>query len=64
MARQHSQNCHDGVKHIKITKHPVSVTMLGLDASDGQKMPPVLIPTGVKVNTEAYLDILSSWIKP
>uniref|UniRef100_A0A3Q1HRU9 Tc1-like transposase DDE domain-containing protein n=1 Tax=Acanthochromis polyacanthus TaxID=80966 RepID=A0A3Q1HRU9_9TELE len=58
------QNCSEGIKHINTTKHPASVMMFGLVASDGQKMPPVFTLAGVKVNTEADLDILSSQVKP
>jgi hypothetical protein len=32
------------------TKHPASVMVLGVVASDGNKCPPIFVPAGVKVN--------------
>lgn len=54
----------DNVKYVNSTKNPASAMMFGLVASDGQKMPPVYIPSGVKVNTETYIEILNSKVKP
>lgn len=57
-------NVPDAVKYTNSTKHPASVMVFGLVASDGKKMPPVFIPSGVRINTEAYLKILSAEVKP
>ena len=46
------------------TKHPQSVMVLGVVASDGHKCPPIFVPAGVKVNTEAYLELLESKVLP
>ncbi len=46
------------------TKHPASVMFLGVVASNGLKAPPILIPEGEKVNTEAYISILKAKVLP
>jgi transposase-like protein len=46
------------------TKHPASVMVLGIVASDGKKPPPIFVPAGVKVNTDAYLDLLATHVLP
>lgn len=46
------------------TKHPAGVMMFGLVASNGLKMPPVFIDTGVKINTEVYIGILKDRVLP
>ena len=51
-------------KYVNTTKHPASVMVFGLVGSDGKKMPPVFIPSGVRVNTEVYLNILKDKVKP
>lgn len=54
----------DSIKHVFKTKHPASVMVFGLVASDGKKMPPVFIPNGVKINSDEYIRILESHVKP
>jgi len=46
------------------TKHPAGVMVLGVVASDGKKCPPIFVPAGVKVNTEAYIDLLATKVVP
>jgi inhibitor of nuclear factor kappa-B kinase subunit alpha len=46
------------------TKHPASVMVLGVICSDGRKPPPIFIPEGLKVNTEAYLNLLETELLP
>jgi hypothetical protein len=46
------------------TKHPASVMVLGIVASDGKKPPPIFVPAGVKINTEAYLELLDRHLLP
>jgi len=46
------------------TKHPASVMVLGMVASDGNKCLPIFIPSGEKVNTESYIGILASKFLP
>ncbi len=46
------------------TKHPSSAMMLGVVDSDGKRMQPVWFPTGVKVGTKEYLDVLEMKVKP
>jgi transposase len=46
------------------TKHPASVMVLGIVASDGNKCPAIFVPAGVKVNTEAYIDLLETKMLP
>lgn len=54
----------DKYKNVYLTKHPASVMVFGLIASDGKKMDPVFIPQGDKVNTEVYISILSEHVLP
>jgi transposase len=46
------------------TKHPASCMVLGIVASDGKKCPPIFIPAGAKVNTDMYIDLLSTHLVP
>jgi transposase len=53
--------------HIKFkyqTKHPASIMMFGLVASDGKKMPPFFFPVGTKINSDVYVDLLKTVVKP
>ena len=52
------------VKYKYTTKHPASVMVFGLVASDGKKMPPVFIKEGQKINADVYIGILSDHVKP
>lgn len=54
----------DEHKNVFLTKHPASVMVFGLVASDGKKMDPVFIPEGDKVDTEVYIGILSKHVLP
>ena len=49
------------------SKHPASVMVFGVVASDGKVMPPYFIDAGLKINTAEYLKILKEvllpWIK-
>lgn len=54
----------DNVKYTNTTKHPASVMVFGLISSDGKKMPPVFIPSGVRINTDKYLAIMNDKVKP
>jgi hypothetical protein len=57
----------ENVKFTKKSKNPAHVMVLGLVGSDGQVCPPILIPQGIKVNTQAYLELLQKkalpWLK-
>jgi hypothetical protein len=46
------------------TKHPASIMFLGVVASNGTKAPPIFIPEGEKVNSEAYIAILKARVLP
>ena len=52
------------VRFVSKTKHPASVMVFGLVASDGKKMPPVFIPNGIKINTTEYIKILEKNVLP
>ncbi len=56
--------CVDEVPPINSQKHPASAMMLGVVASDGKKMKPFWFEKGLKVNTEVYLDVLKTVVKP
>ena len=45
----------DSVRFVTQTKHPTQVMMFGLVASDGKKMPPVFLPSGLRMNSKEYL---------
>ena len=46
------------------TKHPASIMLLGIVASNGKKAPPIFIPDGEKVNSELYISILAKKVLP
>jgi transposase len=46
------------------TKHPASIMLLGIVASNGKKAPPIFVPEGEKVNTEAHITMLKSRVLP
>jgi transposase len=46
------------------TKHPAGCMVLGIVASDGQKCPAIFVPEGVKVNSDAYIELLKSKVVP
>jgi hypothetical protein len=52
------------VRYVSTTKHPASVMMLGVVASNGEKMPPVWFPTGYRLTAADYRDILSTKVLP
>ena len=52
------------IKHVFKTKHPASVMVFGLVASDGKKMDPVFIASGTKINSDEYIRILEKIVKP
>ena len=52
------------VTPVMTTKHPAGVMMLGVIASDGEKMPPHFFPSGLKINTEVYMRVLRTKVKP
>lgn len=54
----------DAVRLHKKTKHPASVMVLGLVASDGRKCPPIFVPTGSRVTAAAYQELLRSHVLP
>ncbi len=52
------------VPPINRTKHPPRATMLGVVGSDGKAMPPYWFPSGLKVGTKVYLDVMENVMKP
>ena len=57
----------DVLKHVRIigqTKHPTSIIIFGLIWSDGEKMPPVFIDSGIRMDSKKYIDILEDHVKP
>lgn len=55
----------EAIRVVPKSKHPSQVLVFGLVASDGQKMPPVFLPTGLRVGARQYLDeILIPHVKP
>ena len=50
--------------NVTTMKHPASVMMLGIVASNGEKMPPVWFPVGYRLTGDNYLEILETKVKP
>ena len=46
------------------TKFPQAVMVLGVVSSDGDVMPPYFFPKGLKVNAEAYIEVIETVVKP
>ena len=46
------------------SKHPASIMVFGVVASDGKVMPPHFIDAGLKINTAKYLKILKEFLLP
>lgn len=46
------------------SKHPASVMVLGVVSSDGDVMPPHFFEKGLRLNADAYIDVLDSVVKP
>lgn len=46
------------------TKHPASVMVLGVVASNGKKCPPIFIESGVRITADIYIDLLKSKVLP
>jgi hypothetical protein len=62
-----SKRAVDVPEHIRFkfrTKHPQSIMMFGLIASDGKVMPPFFWPKGARVNADTYVKLLSTVVKP
>ena len=38
--------------------------IFGLICSDGEKMPPVFIDSGIRMDSKKYIDILKDYVKP
>ena len=50
--------------HISTTKHLASVMMLGVVASNGEKIPPVWFNVGYRLTAADYKDILATKVLP
>jgi hypothetical protein len=62
-----SEAAKDVPEHVRFkfrTKHPQSIMMFGLVASDGKKMPPFFWPKGARINADAYVRLLRTVVKP
>ena len=46
------------------TKFPATVMVLGVVSNEGHVMPLHFFPQGLKVNLAAYIDVLSTVVKP
>ncbi|KAF2358831.1 hypothetical protein FHG87_010412 [Trinorchestia longiramus] len=52
------------LRNVFTTKHPISVMLLGVVASNGVKIPPVWFPRGYRLNAAAYKYVLVTKILP
>ena len=52
------------VRRVSKTKHPASVMMLGVVASNGEKMPPVWFKTGYRLTAADYREVLATKVLP
>ena len=46
------------------TKCPSSVMVFGVVSSEGHIMPPYFFPQGLRINADAYIDVLKMVVKP
>ena len=51
-------------QRVSTTKHPASVMMLGVVASNGEKMPPVWFERGYRLTSAVYKEILETKVLP
>jgi hypothetical protein len=62
-----SGSAKDVPEHIRFkfrTKHPQSIMMFGLVATDSKVMPPFFWPKGARINADAYIKLLRTVVKP
>ena len=45
-------------------QHPAQIMVWGMVCDDGRKSPLIVIPQGVKVNTDVYLEMLETIVQP
>jgi hypothetical protein len=64
VSSQKAEDVPDNIRYKFATKHPVSTMMFGLIGSDGKKMPAHFFPAGTKVNSEEYIHVLETVVKP
>lgn len=56
--------CCEDVPPVLTQKHPASAMMMGVIASDGQRMPPFWFAEGLKINKEVYVNAMETVVKP
>ncbi len=49
---------------VMATKFPANVMVLGVMSNGGDVMPPHIFPMGLRVNTDEYLDVMKTVVKP
>jgi hypothetical protein len=49
---------------VMATKFPANVMVLGVVSNEGDVMPPHIFPKGLRVNTDEYLDMIKTVVKP
>ena len=55
----------DHIKTVSKTKHPSQIMMFGLVTSDGRKMDPVFLPSGLRMGAKEYIDrVLKTHVLP
>lgn len=64
ISKERPENVPGKVKYTFRTKHPVSVMVFALVVSDGKRMPPVFIQSGMKIDANMYLEVLQNKVKP
>ena len=52
------------IQNVTMTKYPAPVMMLGVVASNGEKMPSIWFPVGYRLTGDDYLEILETKVKP
>ncbi len=46
------------------TKFPANVMVLSVVSNEGDVMPPHIFPKGLRVNTDEYLNVIKTVVKP
>ncbi len=64
LSSEKSEDVDENIRFKFQTKHPASVMVFGLISSDGKKMAPHFFPVGTRIDSEEFIKVLKSKVKP
>ena len=64
LSSEKSEDVKDNIRFKFQTKHPASVMVFGLISSDGKRMAPHFFPVGTRINSDEYIKVLKTKVKP